>query len=91
MLAFKLILFESETVSLLILLLSITAVSEILSLVLIADCVAILIGLSKSAVLFTFSNPTFAGLIPIATFISVTEPSANLVVVTTLGAMLGAG
>ena len=65
--------------------------SEILSLVLSAACVAILIGLSKSAVLFTFSNPTFAGLMPIATLISVIEASANFEVVTTLEAMLGAG
>ncbi len=88
---FKLILFESEPVSLLNLLLNIVEVSTILSFVLSETCVAALIGLSISAVLFTFSNPTFAGLIPIATFISVTDPSANLELVTAFEAILGAG
>ena len=54
-------------------------------------CVAVLMGLFISEVLSTLSKPTFAGLIPIATFISVTEPSANLLVVTAFDAMLGAG
>ena len=68
-----------------------TTVSAIFNLASSAFCVSLLIGLSMSAVLFTFSNPTFAGLIPIATFISVTDPSANLELVTAFEAILGAG
>ena len=47
-----------------------------------AVCVAVEIGLSASLMLLTFSRPTFAGFIPIATLASVTDPSANLIAVT---------
>ena len=88
---FKLILLESEIVSLLNLLLNIAVVSEIFSLVSKASSVALLIGLFISDVLSTFSNPTFNALIPNATFASVIIPSANLAFVIDLGAILGEG
>ena len=51
-------------------------------------CVAVETGLFKSAVLFTFPNPTLLALIPEAIFESVTAASCSLAVVTEPSAIL---